>query len=91
MATLRHRQFAPTADVLELVYDSLKSADSRIRAMQGPGMTDVRQAFRDVRDAVDLLADIVDRHITAPDVEARVDGRKDRHTLPATGLETISS
>ena len=73
--TLRHKQFAPTAACLEDIYAGLREADLRILGADYTS-DETRALARAVRHLiadVSLLADIVDRHITAPDLESRVD------------------
>lgn len=68
--TLRNKQLAPTADVLESLYGWLQDASDEIDACED---VHAQRSLRELRYAIMVLADIVDRHITAPDVEARCD------------------
>ena len=70
--TLRHKQLAPTADVLESIYGWLQTVRDHTDQCQDQHAA---RALHELSDCVMCLADLVDRHITAPDVEARVDGR----------------
>ena len=73
MATSRHKQFAPTAECLEIVYDEIKATDQRIFDAQlvSDDAEALARAIRHLGVAVSLLADVVDRHITAPELEER--------------------
>jgi hypothetical protein len=67
MSTLRHKQLMPTPELLEEIYDSLKTADERVLMTQAANGNDryLAQAIRHTIAAVSLLADLVDREATA--------------------------
>jgi len=83
MATL-----APTAEVLEGVYQSAASAQQRIfeAELASVAETALAQSVRHLASAVELLADLVGGHLTAPDVERHVEGPAPAAMSPASAL-----
>ena len=57
MTTLRRKQLMPTGELLELIYTTTQTSRDLLRS-------DPKAAMRDVIDAVELLADLVDREAT---------------------------